>query len=229
MELSIIIPTVNSSKIIDNNIKKLDKFLKNQKFIDKYEIIIAAQTSDDNTFDVIKKIKLDNIQSLFIIPRGKGIGLTLGMKKAKYKWILMIDDDLPYDLDYFFRESIKYINSHSIIIGSRYVKEIKHKVSIGRKIASYGYRKLVKILFKIKQEDIQAGIKLIKREIFKKIKYPSEKGYIWDTELLYKANKKNFKIKEIPVYLKQVDNQLRVRKEIPKMLKDIIRLRLKVR
>ena len=228
MNLSVVIPTVNSEKIIEKNVKTLDKFLKNNKEIEKYEIIISAQTSDDNTFNIIKNIKIKNIIPLFIIPRGKGIGLTLGMKKAKYEWILMIDDDLPYNLDYFFKESIKYINDDDIIIGSRYVQKIKHKVPLGRKFASYGYRKLVKTLFGIKQEDIQAGIKLIKREIFKKIKYPSEKGYIWDTELLYKANKKGFNIKEIPIYLKQVDNQLRIRKEIPKMLKDIIQLRMKV-
>ena len=96
-----------------------------------------------------------------------------------------------------------------------------------RKIVSYCYRKIVKILFSIKQKDIQAGIKLIRRNIFNKIGFPSQQGYIWDTELLYKANRKKMKIVEIPLFLKQVDNQLRVRKVIPKMLKEIFGLWLK--
>ena len=229
MNLSVVVPTVNSEKIIENNVKSLDKFLKNNKNIEKYEIIISAQTSNDNTFDVIKKLKLKTVKPLFIKPRGKGIGLTLGMKHAKHKWIIMIDDDLPYNLDNFFRDSIPCIKKYDIIIGSRYVEKIKHDIPLKRKIASWGYRTLVKTLFRIKQNDIQAGIKLIRRNIFKKISFPLERGYIWDAELLYKANKKGFKIKEVPVYLKQVDNQLRIRKEVPKMLRDIIRLRLNVK
>jgi glycosyltransferase involved in cell wall biosynthesis len=220
MNVSVIIPTVNSEKIIKKNIDTLDNFLKTHKLVDKYEIIVSAQTSDDNTFEVLKKVK--NAKLLFIKERGKGLGLTLGMKQAKYEWILMVDDDLPYNLKYFFKKIEPYIKDKDIIIGSRYAKKIKHENSIKRKIASYGYRKLVSILFSIPQKDIQAGIKLIKKDIFKKITFPKQKGYIWDTELLFKANKKKLKIVEIPIFLKQVDNQLRVRKVIPKMLKDIL-------
>ena len=121
MDISIVIPTVNSSKIIDKNVKNLDKFLNSRKEIDKYEVIIASQTSDDDTFEVIRNIKLKSVVPLFIIPRGKGIALTLGMKKAKYNWVLMIDDDLPYNLEHFFDHSLKQINNHDIIIGSRYL------------------------------------------------------------------------------------------------------------
>jgi glycosyltransferase involved in cell wall biosynthesis len=226
MNISIVIPTVNSGKIIKNNINSLDDFLKKSKLINKYEIIVSAQTSDDNTFDVLKKIK--KAKPLFIKQRGKGLGLTLGMKNAKYPWILMIDDDLPYNLYNFFNEAKNNLNA-DIIIGSRYTKKIKHDNPLKRRIASYGYRKLVSVLFSIPQKDIQAGIKLIRKDIFQKIKFPKQKGYIWDTELLFKANKKRLKIVEIPIFLKQVDNQLRIRKVIPKMLKDILTLWFKER
>jgi glycosyltransferase involved in cell wall biosynthesis len=228
MKISVVIPTVNSAKIIAGNIRAISNFLKTKDYIEDYEIIIAAQTSKDDTFRVIKGMKLKKVIPLFIIPRGKGIGLTLGIKKAKYEWVLMIDDDLPYNLKNFFKESMPNLKKYDILVGSRYIKKIKHEIPIKRRIASFCYRKLVKIMFGIKQEDIQAGIKLIKKNVFKNIGYPKEKGYIWDTELLYTANKNGFKIKEVPVCLKQVDNKLRIRKEIPKMLKEIIKLRLRV-
>jgi len=224
LDISIVIPTINSVNIIEKNVKWLDRFLVNNRVIDKYEIIIAAQTSDDSTFDVIKNINLKNVKTLFIKERGKGNGLTIGIKKARYNWVLMIDDDLPYDLDNFFKRSLAYTKDYDIIIGSRYVKKIKHDIPINRKLVSFFYRYLVKILFRLPQDDIQAGIKLIRKKIFDTIGYPSQKGYIWDTELLHNANKKHLKIVEIGVFLKQTSNKLRVRKEIFKMLRDIFEL-----
>ena len=63
---SIVIPTVDSSKTIKRNIGLLEDIIKKNKFIDQYEIIISAQTSSDSTFDIIKKIRSDNIKKIFI-------------------------------------------------------------------------------------------------------------------------------------------------------------------
>jgi glycosyltransferase involved in cell wall biosynthesis len=229
LNISFVVPTVDSSKTINKNISQLEKTINSNDNIKDYEIILAAQGSNDNTFEKIKNIKSKKVKKLFIKTRGKGIGLTSGMKIAKFPWILMIDDDIPYDVQDFIKKSEKLINKNEIIIGSRYVKKIKHEIPFIRKVPSFCYRTLVRILFSIPQKDIQAGIKLIKKNIFRKIHFPQEIGYVWDTELLYDANKKKLKIAEIPMFLKQNPNKLSVRSVIPKMLKDILKLWFKKR
>lgn len=224
MDLSIVIPTVNSANIIRENVIKIDRFFSHNRAIDKFEIILAAQKSNDNTFDVIKNIKLKSVRALYIKEKGKGLGLTRGMKKAKYEWILMTDDDLPYNLENFFGQSLDCVDEYDIIIGSRFAKKIDHKISLKRRVASFFYRNFVRALFRIPQMDIQAGIKLIRKNIFEIINYPSQKGYVWDTELLHNANKRKLKIIEIPVFLKQTGSRLRFRREIPRIIMDIITL-----
>lgn len=228
MKLSVVIPTINSSKVIANNVKAIDKTISELGF-DDYEIIVSAQTSRDNTFDILKGIANKRIKPVFIVPKGKGIGLTLGMKKANFEWILMIDDDIPYDIKEFIKIAKRYVHEADIIIASRYVKKTNYDSTIKRSIASFGYRTLIKLLFGIPQKDIQAGMKLIRRSVFDRIRFPKEKGYVWDTELLYYANKHKLKIAEIPAFLKNNEkNQLNLRKALPSILKDMIKLRLRV-
>jgi glycosyltransferase involved in cell wall biosynthesis len=229
MNISIVIPTINSETIIEDNLKKIDSIIRKKSYIKKYEIIIAAQNSDDKTFEVIKNNKIKNVKKIFIRERGKGIGLSYGMKKARYPLILMTDDDVPYDINKFLDNAKKNIHQEDIIIGSRYLKKVNNNIPITRRFASYSYRIIVKILFSIPQKDVQAGIKLIKKSVFEKVGFPNQKGYIWDTELLYKANKKNMKIIEIPMSLKQKSNKLKIQKDFPKMLKDILILWVKER
>jgi glycosyltransferase involved in cell wall biosynthesis len=230
MKLSVVVPTINSSRIIRKNLKEIERTLYTIPELEDFEILAAAQTSKDNTFDILKKTANDKIKPVLIIPKGKGIGLTLGIKKAVFEWVLMIDDDIPYDIKRFIRLAHnKYTHEADIIIASRYAPGAKYNSTIKRKIASFGYRTLIKLLFGIPQKDTQAGMKLIRRSAFEKMGFPKEHGYVWDTELLYKANKKHLKIAEIPVALLNSEkNQLNLKKAVPSILKDMINLRMRV-
>lgn len=226
MDLSVVIPTINSENKIERNVRKLDKFLKKNIYIKKHEIIIAAQTSKDKTFDIIKKINLKNIVPLFIKKIGKGIGLTLGIKNTKYPFVLMVDDDLPYIFD-CLDEFIKNSKDYDVVIASRYYQKKRHKMPIIRRIASVSYISLVKFFLGIPQKDIQSGMKLFKKDVFKKTGYPREIGYVWDTEALYLINKAKLKVKEIPVSYSHESNVLKVRRIALKMLMGIIRVWLR--
>lgn len=182
MNISIVIQTINSSRIIKGNLLKIRQTLEDavqNKIIEKFEIVVAAQTSRDNTFSILNSMRDEIIKPVFIKQKGKGVGLTNGIKKANYKWVLMIDDDIPYDIMRFLKlASEHYAKEADIIIASRYVRGGKYESNIRRRIASSIYRLLIKIFFGIPQKDIQAGMKLIKKELFQKIRYPKEHGYI---------------------------------------------------
>ena len=74
--LSVVIPTINSEKFISHNVKKLECFLKNSEELTDYEIILSSQTSNDNTFEVIKNIQSEKISALYLKDKGKGVGLV---------------------------------------------------------------------------------------------------------------------------------------------------------
>lgn len=225
MNLSAVIPTINSSQCIARTIKHIENYLKKNKNVKQYEIIPSAQTSTDETWTILKKLSSKTVRPLFTTEKGKGIGLTKGIQKARYEWVLMIDDDLSYPIE-FLDAAIPIADHYDILIGSRYIQS-QTSLPFKRYILSKGYRTLVQTLFCISQQDIQAGQKLIRTSVMQSI-MPKEKGYVWDTELLYHASKRKLRIREIPIQYAYIQNQLRARYAVPRMLGDVLKLRLRL-
>ncbi len=109
-EISIIIPSFNGSSLIQNTCAKtveaVDRFF-------TWEIIAADDGSTDNTWEIIKSLRLSE-------PRIKGIRLSenrgqqeatfYGMMYASGKWIITMDDDLqhnPADIIKLYRKALE--------------------------------------------------------------------------------------------------------------------------
>ena len=109
---SIIIPTYNEANFLK---KALDSILK-QSF-KNYEIIVIDNYSKDNTAKIIsnfknKKIKYFKKKNFGVIAKSR----NLGIKKAKGKWIALLDSD-----DSWFPQRLE-------IIKKFITKQINHKV-----------------------------------------------------------------------------------------------------
>ena len=100
-------------------------------------------------------------------------------------------------------EHLEWYNA-DIIVGSK-----RHLASVvqypwDRKILSWGYYLLVRLLFGVKIKDTQPGIKIFKRNVLEKI-LPQlvVKKYAFDIEMLSVARRKGFtRIFEAPIKLK---------------------------
>jgi dolichyl-phosphate beta-glucosyltransferase len=205
MKLSVIIPTINSENRIEKAVEHFSNYLDSTDAIEDYEILIAAQTSRDNTFRKIKALASENIRPLFIKEKGKGKGIQEGIRMAQHPWICFIDDDLSYPIE-FIDDCVPLLPKYDIFIGSRYLG--KRKGSKLRSFSGKVFHDYVSMLFSIPQKDIQAGLKLFRASVFDKISLPKEKGYLWDTVFLYYANKAKLRIKEIPIVYEDRPNQL---------------------
>lgn len=225
IQLSVIIPTINSESFIEKTVLVIKEFLDSRDYIEDYEIVLSPQVSKDKTIEIVKEIskKYDKINFVVSGIKGKGIGITNGIKKSTKPWIMFIDDDLAYPISSFLDQAIKYLDSSDVIIGSR--KLIKQEnIPLKRRITSKGYITLTRILFGLKYSDIQAGIKMFRREIFDRIPLPEETGFVWDTEFLYYVKKSGLRVKEIPVTFDYVQNQIKVVKTSSKMFICLIKL-----
>ncbi len=226
VSVSVVIPVVNAETFIKKNVDHVLNYLKKNEIIDKYEVIVSVQTSNDNTWSVVKNIKNRFVVPLFSEKKGKWLGLKKGFSAAKYPWIVMLDSDLSYPIE-FLDDALKHIDK-DIIIGSRYVGGVKRKnVPWIRRFFSWGYRFMVRLLFGLTEKDIQVGCKLIRRDIFNKIIIEDD-SWVGDTELLYKAKKSGFTSFEVPINYGYVVNELSLSKAAPRMFFAIIKLRFKL-
>ncbi len=97
-KLSIIIPVYNSSKILEKLIFEINSNL-SEKFENNYEIILVNDSSNDNSWDIIKKIsKVFNFIKGIDLDYNVGQhgAIFIGLKYSTGSKIVIMDDDLQH-------------------------------------------------------------------------------------------------------------------------------------
>ena len=202
--ISIVVPAYNEGEHIYDNLKIIDEALK--AFCSDYEIIAVNDGSKDNTGSEIKRAAAD-IPSIkdfgYETNRGKGGAVSWGAINSKGDVVGFIDADLDLspDLIHGYVEALVN-NSANVVIGSKMHKDSKLEYPFKRKVVSFCYFIMLKVLFGLKCHDTQTGLKLYDGDLIREIA-PLRKieGYAFDIELLALASKKKAKIIEMPVVL----------------------------
>jgi len=123
--------------------------------------------------------------------KGKGWAIRHGILSATGDILVFIDADI----DIHPAEILKllpYIRYYDVVIG---VKDIKN-LPLKRKIVSFGYRLLVRLLFRLRITDSQTGLKIWKA---RNVPISNIDGFAFDIDMLVKARRANLRIKEVPI------------------------------
>ena len=112
-----------------------------------------------------------------------------------------MDLDLATDLKYLkpLVEAIT-VEGYDFSTGSRMLRESKAERTFSRSISSKTYNFLVRHMLGSKLHDHQCGFKAFKREpLMQIIDKVEATHWFWDTELLVRAQRSGYKVKEIGV------------------------------
>ncbi len=132
MDLSIIIPVFNSSRIIKKLVSKISKSIQRKK---KYEIILINDSSKDNSWQVIQNLskKLKFIKGINLNKNyGQHTAIFVGLKYAKGKKIITMDDDLQHPPS-SINQILKALEKYELC----YTLYLKRKHVTWKKIVSY--------------------------------------------------------------------------------------------
>ncbi len=140
---SVIIPVFNSEKIITETVKQIIKVFDSSKL--KFEMILVNDASDDDSWDVIKRIakKDQRITSInFLKNYGQHNANMCGFRHSKGDFIITMDDDLqnpPKEIP----KLIKKINEgYDLVIGKFETKKHSLFRRLGSKIIGILNRKI---------------------------------------------------------------------------------------
>jgi len=226
MSIEITIPTYNEEEILEKNIKILFSFLKKVNF--SYNITIADNGSTDKTLEIAKKLskKYKNLKVIHIKKPGKGNAIKAVWKKSKAELLCFMDADLSTDLNHL-NEMVSSLKKYDLVIGNRLSTKSKTKRSLSRTILSIVYNTIAKLYLGIKVNDLQCGFKGIKRKAFLALeKQTKNNNFFFDTELIAWAEKKKYKIKEIPVkWTERKESKVKVSSTIRNYLKELVALK----
>lgn len=183
--LSLVVPTYKQGRTIEKNILSLEKSLNAVGC--EYEIIVVVDGIVDDSVKKLNRIKSNKIKILSYEQNvGKGYAVKYGMLQAQGDVIGFIDggfDINPTGIEMLLNHMMWY--DADIIVGSKLHPVSKVEYPFYRKILSWGYRTMTRIMFGFKVRDTQVGLKLFKKKVVKRV-FPKllVKKFAFDVEVL---------------------------------------------
>jgi glycosyltransferase involved in cell wall biosynthesis/O-antigen/teichoic acid export membrane protein len=202
IELSIVLPCHNAAAGLR---PVLTNLLDRVVGVDSYELIVVSDGSTDRTVAVAESVGSDAIRVIDYPDRaGKGHALQLGLSDSRGKYVAFCDADGDIDaaaIEPFL--ALMRLYEPDVVLGSK-----RHPLSEVyypplRRLLSWVYHKLTRLLFRVNVRDTQTGFKLIRRDVLAAV-LPRmlEKRYAFDLEFLVIARSLGFKrIFEAPVHI----------------------------
>ena len=230
MDISIVIPAYNEKKCIGNTLEKIESYFKRKNL--NFEIIVVDDGSKDNTEKVVRKF-MKIYPEIRLIKhsknKGKGGAVKTGVLASKGDLILFSDADLSTPIEEFEKLKKAIDQGYDIAIGSRGVKgaKVEVKQNLIRRLIGIAGSYLIRSIVTNKFKDTQCGFKMFKKDCGKKL-FENLKinGFAFDIEILYKAIKKNYNVKEVPVvWRNSPESKVNIIKDPLKVLIDLLRIR----
>jgi hypothetical protein len=200
VELSMIVPCYNPGPALETFLARLTVELQHEG---PNEVIVVSDGSTDDSVEIARRFASPSVRVLHYTERsGKGHALRVGLSSARGSYIGFIDGDREIDpqaIGPFL--SLMRLYEPDVILGSK-----RHPMSVVsypplRRIMSWVYHKLTRVLFRVNVRDTQTGLKVIRRDVLSEV-LPRmlEKRYAFDLELLVVARALGFtKVFEAPV------------------------------
>lgn len=197
----IIIPTFNE---LDNVTKLIPDILRRSENVD---VLVVDDNSPDGTSDFVQQ-SASNDNRIHLIKRAKKMGLGTayieGFKfalKNNYDFIFEMDADYSHDP----KEIPNFLNAiqeNDLVLGSRYSNGVNVvNWPMRRLLLSYFANIYTRIITGLPVKDATGGFKCFRRKVLEAINLDRVKsnGYAFQIEMTFKAFKKGFRIKEIPI------------------------------
>jgi dolichyl-phosphate beta-glucosyltransferase len=232
MNISFVIPAYNEEKRLPQTLKRVCGYLRGKGL--SFEIIVVDDGSRDATVrcaqtarDTYPEIKLlKNRQN-----SGKGFSVRRGVLAAAGELVLYTDSDLSAPIEDADRLLSAVKAGADIAIGSRGLPESRILTFQPwyRRLVGTIYPRLVRLLLGLRYHDTQCGFKLLRkgpaRFLFQELKTT---GFSFDVELLYRARKAGYRVKEVPVtWANSRESKVVLWRDPLLMVKELVLIRFK--
>jgi dolichol-phosphate mannosyltransferase len=213
----VIIPTYNEM----DNIPKLLPIVLSKD--DSINILIVDDNSKDGTAQYVIEQQKSNTR-LHLLQREKKLGLGTAYI-AGFRYALANGYDFIFEMDADFSHNpeeipnfLKAIKEYDLVLGSRYIDGVRVlNWPMRRLLLSFFASVYTRIITGMPVRDATGGFKCFRKKVLEGIDLDKvqSNGYSFQIEMTFKAYKKGFKIKEIPiVFMDRVKGTSKMSKKI---------------
>jgi len=231
-ELSIVIPAHNEANRILPFLRQITDYCHLQGR--SYEVLVVDDGSTDGTTDVVERYA--QVHTAIRVMRssrcqGKGAAVRHGIQSAAGGLQLFADADGATPIQELARLEKAMADGADMAIGSRALAASLPEFAVHARL----YRSVLGTLFNAAVRrsgipgiaDTQCGFKLFRRTVAQELfSYTSIDGFGFDLELLYVAQRRGYRIAEVPVnWSDQPGSKVRVIRDGFRMLRDLAVIR----
>ncbi|MFA9515701.1 flippase-like domain-containing protein [Halopenitus sp. H-Gu1] len=202
--VSVVLPAYNEEATLEDTVETTLSTLAGFLSEDDFEVIVAEDGCADRTPEIADRLAAadDRVRHVHSDDRlGRGGALERAFEAANGDVLVYFDTDLATDMSHL-EELVESVRSgeYDLATGSRWMPGREAERPAKRGIPSRGFNLLVRTLLGSEVRDHQCGFKAISRDAFRDLIADVEDDHwFWDTELLVRAQREGYRIKEFPV------------------------------
>ena len=205
LELSIVVPFFNPGRRLAGHLGGVVEALEDTGL--SYEVLAVSDGSTDQSAQSIAALVGGRVRRIDMpMHVGKGEALRVGLRQGRGRYLGFIDadGDIPARQLGAFVDAIRS-GSVDIVVGSKRHPDSEVAYPPLRRLYSWAYQQLVRLLFRLDVRDTQTGLKILRRQVLESVLPETfEERFAFDLELLVLARRHGFdRIAELPVRVEQ--------------------------
>jgi glycosyltransferase involved in cell wall biosynthesis len=205
IDVTIVVPYYNPGARLRTTVEQMVRVLDASGMT--FEIIAVSDGSTDCSPFTLEGFSDQVVRRLdFDINVGKGHALRLGLGLGRGRYLGFIDADGDISPE-FLGDFVSIMRSEEpdIILGSKRHPDSSVHYPPLRRLYSWGYQRLIQLLFRLNVKDTQVGIKLVDRAVIADVlPMLRESRFALDLELLVLARRLGYtRIVEAPVRIEE--------------------------
>ncbi len=230
VRVDVVIPVYNEEKDLEKSVTTLRRFLLDNVDYD-WRIVVADNASRDRTLEIARELAErypGEVTYVHLDQKGRGRALRRAWTESDADIVSYMDVDLSTDLSAFRPLIDSLIDSeYDVAIGSRLARGAQVQRGLKREVISRIYNLMIKIVFQNKFSDAQCGFKAVtRRAVNELVPLIQDQAWFFDSELLLLAERKGFKIFEVPVkWADDPDSRVKIASTAWEDIKGLVRVR----
>jgi len=226
--VDVVIPVYNEESALEKSVLALREFLQKNCPIE-WRVVVANNASTDSTIEIAKRLaeRFADVRYVHLDVKGRGRALRKAWLETDADIVAYMDVDLSTNLRFFPPLVQALLDGYDVAIGSRLMSASRVTRTFRREVISRCYNLLVKSLFFTRFSDAQCGFKALTRlAATKLVPVVKDESWFFDTELLILAEKKGYRIKEVPVeWVEDLDSRVHILRTATDDIRGLLRVR----
>jgi hypothetical protein len=229
-EVSVVLPAYNEADSLESTVDRTLQTLASFLPADDFEVLIAEDGCVDRTPEIADQLAEadDRVRHFHSDTRlGRGGALERAFRESDGEVLVYFDTDMATDMRHL-EELIEAVRTegYDVATGSRWMPGNVVDRPLKRDVASRGYNSLVRLFLRSDVQDHQCGFKAFDRSaLLDLLEEVDDDHWFWDTEILVRAQRVGYDIKEFPVdWQPQEDTKVDLVRDVFGMGSQILRL-----